>query len=102
MSFEHQTGNAAVSVVNVVYEGSDKLGVDSMNGQGTYDVIGHQKEDLSAIYAQSQSDWEKHESGNRPLILIDWQNSKNWIGTVIISFALYVLIVLLAYYPVLC
>ena len=70
--------------MTVVYKGSDELGDKSKYGQGTYDYIGFQKEDKSAIYAQSQADYDKKhiEDGHRSVILIDWQNSHNWRGMV--------------------
>ena len=81
--------------MTVVYKGSDDLGDKSKYGQGTYDYIGFQKEDKSAIYAQSQADYDKKhiEDGHRSVILIDWQNSHNWIGTVLFALPQFVLIV---------
>ena len=74
-----------MSVVIVAYSGSKDIGDMSKGGQGTYNYIGYQKADKSAIYAQSQNDFEKKGFGQRPFILIDWQNSHNWIGTVLFA-----------------
>ena len=77
-------GTVTKNTVTVVYKGSDELGDKSKYGQGTYNYIGFQKEDKSAIYAQSQADYDKKhiEDGHRSVILIDWQNSHNWRGMV--------------------
>lgn len=69
----------------MAYEGSEELGKDSKDGQGTYLYIGYQTAGKSAIYAQSDSDYEKgRKTGLRSVILINFHGSKNWIGAVII------------------
>ena len=69
----------------MAYEGSEELNVASKNGKGTYEYIGYEMSGKSAIYAQSQEDYEKgQKTGARSVILQNFHGSKNWIGTVII------------------
>ena len=90
--FRNQTGDKTVSTVSVVYEGKKEIGSNSKNGEGTYNYIGYQLDDKSAIYAQSQEDFDKHQNGQRSVILRNLHGDKNWIGTVMIVFHQYVLI----------
>ena len=79
----NQTGNVAISSVHVVYSGSEDLGDNSIYGQGTYNLIGKDKNDDSAIYAQSQKDHDKKHLSGWSFILRSGYN-KEWIGTVMI------------------
>jgi len=74
-------GDKTISTVTVVYEGKKEIGSNSKNGAGTYNYIGYQLDDKSAIYAQSQEDFDKHKTSQRPVILKNLHGDKNWIGT---------------------
>ena len=54
--------------------------------------IGNIVDDGSAIYAQSDKDYEKYPL-DRSFILIDWQGGRNWIGTVTQFLSQHILII---------
>ena len=83
-AFSNQTGNVTTTSVTVVVTGSEeKLGVKSFYGQGTYNLIGRNTDDDTAIYAQSQKDHDK-KSVDASWSVIERVN-KEWIGTVMID-----------------
>ena len=67
----------------VITVSEKELGVNSINAQGTYNLIGTNTDDDTAIYAQSQKDHDKNKLDT------DWSviarlNGK-WIGAVMID-----------------
>ena len=83
-AFSNQTGNVTITSVTVVVTGSEaELGVKSYYAQGTYNLIGRNTDDDTAIYAQSQKDHDK-KSVDASWSVIERVN-KEWIGTVMID-----------------
>ena len=68
------------------YLGTEILGKNSKYGQGTYIYIGNNVDDGTAIYAQSDEDYNKYPLDGRSVILIDWQGDNTWIGTVMLFY----------------
>ena len=82
----------------MTYNKSEELGTHSKYGQGTYFYIGNNVDDGTAIYAQSDEDYDKYPLDGRSVILIDWQGDNTWIGTVMLFLSHYILI-LIRYLP---
>ena len=82
MSILIQIGNVTESTINVAYDGSKELNDESKENLGTYEQVAYQLEDKSAIYAQSKKDYEGQ--SYRSVILLNWQSTETWIGTVMI------------------
>ena len=67
----------------VVTGSEDVLGVKSFYGQGTYNLIGRDTDDDTAIYAQSQKDHDKKNLDAYWSVIA--RVNKEWIGTVMID-----------------
>ena len=82
--FSNQTGNVTITSITVVVTGSKQtLGLKSAYGQGTYNLIGTNTDDDTAIYAQSQKDHDKKDVDAFWSVIARLNNE--WIGTVIID-----------------
>ena len=89
-AFSNQTGNVTITSFTVIVTGSKEvLGVKSVYGQGTYNLIGTNTDDDTAIYAQSQKDHDKKllDASWSVIERVNVRKSlrKEWMGTVMID-----------------
>ena len=76
------------AALEIKYDGDDKKLMDKY-ALGNYVFAGLTKGNGSPFYAQHDDDHDKEKTLGRAIVIRDWENDKNWIGTVSISDSLY-------------